>query len=66
MNLGMIFLRKTAFIFLVLSFSTLSFGIQDYSLPEALKVLKAIEKMENAQSTEDKSSLRQILTGLVE
>lgn len=62
----MIFLRKTAFIFLVLSFSTLSFGIQDYFLPEALKVLKAIEKMENAQSTEDKSSLRQIVAGLVE
>jgi hypothetical protein len=45
----------------VLSFSTLSSGIQDYSLPEALKVLKAIEKMESEQSRGEKDSLKNIV-----
>ncbi len=57
----MILLRKTAFIFLLLSFSTLSSGIQDYSLPEARKVLKAIDKMESEQSRGDKGSLEKIV-----
>jgi len=61
MNIRKLFTRKTAFIFLFLSFSILSSGIQDYSLPEAEKVLKAIEKMEKEQSKGHKSSLREIV-----
>ncbi len=61
MNSRIIFLRKTAFLFLLLSFSTLSSGIQDYSLPEARKVLEAIEKMESEQSRGDKDSLKKIV-----
>ncbi len=61
MNSRMLFTRKTAFIFLFLSFSILSFGIQDYSVPEARKVLEAIEKMESEQSREDKDSLKKIV-----
>lgn len=61
MNLSKLFTRKTAFIFLLLSFSILSSGLQDYSLPEARKVLKAIEKMESEQSREDKDSLKKIV-----
>jgi hypothetical protein len=61
MNFRTLFTRKTAFIFLVLSFSTLSTGIQDYSLPEAQKVLKAIEKMESEQSRGEKDSLKNIV-----
>ena len=61
MNLSKLFTRKTAFIFLLLSFSILSSGIQDYSLPEARKVLKAIEKMESKQSRGDKDSLKKIV-----
>jgi len=57
----MLLTRKTAFVFLLLSFSTLSSGLQDYSLPEALKVLKAIDKMESEQSRGGKDSLRQIV-----
>jgi hypothetical protein len=57
----MLLTRKTAFIFLFLSFSILSSGIQDYSLPEALKVLKAIEKMESEQSRGDKDSPKNIV-----
>ena len=57
----MIFLRKTAFIFLLLTFSILSSGVQDYSLPDALKVLKAIEKLESEQSRGDKDSLKSIV-----
>jgi len=61
MNCRIILLRKTAFIFLLFSFSILSSGIQDYSLPEALKVLKAIDKMESEQSKGDKDSLKKIV-----
>ena len=61
MNFRTLFTRKTAFIFLLLSFSTLSSGIQDYSLPEARKVLKAIDKMESEQSRGDKDSLKKIV-----
>ncbi len=61
MNFRTLFTRKTAFIFLFLSFSILSSGIQDYSLPEARKVLKAIEKMESEQSRGDKDSLKKIV-----
>jgi len=61
MNFRTLFTRKTALIFLLLSFSILSSGIQDYSLPEARKVLKAIEKMENEQSRGDKDSLKKIV-----
>ncbi len=61
MNFKTLFTRKTAFIFLLLSFSISSSGIQDYSLPEARKVLDAIEKMEREQSREDKDSLKKIV-----
>ena len=57
----MFFVRKIAFIFIFLSFSILSFGIQDYSLPEALKVLKAFEKIKSEQPRGNKSSLRRIV-----
>ena len=61
MNPRKLLTRKTAFIYLLLSFSTLSSGIQDYSLPEATKVLKAIDKMESEQSKGDKDSLKKIV-----
>ena len=65
MNSRMSCAREIAFIlislFLFLSFSILSSGIQDYSLPEALKVLKAIEKIESEQSSGSKNSLREIV-----
>ena len=61
MNFKTLFTRKTVFVFLLLSFSILSSGIQDYSLPEAKKVLKAIEKMESEQPKADKDSLKKIV-----
>ena len=61
MNFSTLFTKKTTFIFLLLSFSLLASGIQDYSLPEAQKVIKAIEKMESEQSREEKESLREIV-----
>jgi len=61
MKFRTLFTRKTAFIFLFISFSTLSYGNQDYSLPEARKVLEAIEKMESEQSKGDKDSLKKIV-----
>ncbi len=61
MNLSKLFTRKTAFIFLLLSFSILSSGLQDYSLPEARKVLDALEKMESEQSRGDEDSLKKIV-----
>ncbi len=61
MNFRTLFTRKTVFVFLLLSFSTLSSGIQDYSLPEARKVLEAFEKMESEQSRGDKDSLKKIV-----
>jgi len=53
--------RKITFVFLFLSFSILFYGIQNYSLPKALRVLKAIEKIKSEQSRENKSSLRKIV-----
>jgi len=53
--------RKVAFVFLFLSFSIFSSGIQDYSIPEALKVLKAIEKVQREQSRGNKGFLRKIV-----
>jgi ribosome-binding ATPase YchF (GTP1/OBG family) len=61
MNFRKLFTRKISFVFLLLSFSILSSGIQDYSQPEALKVLKAIEKMEGEQSRGDKDPLKKIV-----
>ncbi len=55
------YLRKIAFACLFLSFSILSSGIQDYSLPEALKVLNAIEEIEREQSRADKKTLKEIV-----
>lgn len=53
--------RKIAYVLLFLCFSILSFAIQNYSLPEALKVLKAIERIEREQSIGNKHSLREII-----
>jgi len=61
MNFRVFFVRKIAFIFIFLSFSIFSSGIQDYSLPEALKVLKAFEKIKSEQPRGNKSSLRKIV-----
>ena len=61
MNYKAGFARKIAFGFLFLSLSILSTGIQDYSLPEAQKVLKAIEKIEREQSSGNKDSLKKIV-----
>jgi len=61
MKFRTLFTRKTVFVFLLLSFSILSSGIQNYSLPEARKVLEAIDKMESEQSREDKDSLKKIV-----
>jgi len=61
MNYKACFPRKIAFGFLFLSLSISSTGIQDYSLPEAQKVLKAIEKIEREQSSGNKDSLKKIV-----
>ncbi len=61
MNFRMFSRRKITFVFLFLSFSILFYGIQNYSLPKALRVLKAIEKIKSEQSRENKSSLRKIV-----
>lgn len=61
MNFRMFSRRKITFVFLFLSFSILFYGIQNYSLPEALKVLKAIEKIQSEQPREDKGSLKEIV-----
>jgi hypothetical protein len=61
MNIRTLFSGKITFVFLLLSFSILSYGIQDYSLPEALKVLRAIDKMEGEQSQGDKDALKKIV-----
>ncbi len=61
MKFRTLFTRKTVFVFLLLSFSISSSGLQDYSLPEARKVLEAFEKMESEQSRGDKDSLKKIV-----
>ncbi len=61
MKFRTLFTRKIVFVFLLLSFSTLSSGIQDYSLPETRKVLEAIDKMESEQSKGNKDSLEKIV-----
>ncbi len=54
-------MRKIVLVFLFLYFPILSSGIQDYSLPEALKVLNAIEEIEREQSRADKKKLKEIV-----
>ena len=61
MNYKAGYARKIAFGFLFLSLTILSTGIQDYSLPEVQKVLKAIEKIEREQSSGNKDSLKKIV-----
>lgn len=53
--------RKISPVLVFLCISIFSSGIQDYSLPEALKVLKAIEKIESEQHRANKSSLQKII-----
>jgi hypothetical protein len=57
----MILIRKTSLIFLLFSFSILSSGLQDYSLSQALKVVKAIDKMESERSSGDRDYLKKIV-----
>jgi len=52
---------KIAFIFLFFSFSISSSGLQDYSLPEALRVLRAIKKAQSEQSKRNKDPIRKIV-----
>ncbi|MCK4645659.1 MAG: hypothetical protein KAU46_05360 [Candidatus Aminicenantes bacterium] len=61
MNFKIYFARKIALVFLFLYFSILSSEIQDYSLPEALKVLKAIERIESEPSRADKKTLKEMV-----
>lgn len=55
------YLRKIALVFLFLYFSISSSGIQNYSLPEALKVINAIEEIEREQSRADKKTLKEMV-----
>jgi len=61
MNFLDFYLRKIAFTCLFLSFSIFSSGIQNYSLPEAIKVLNAIEEIEREQSRADKKILKEMV-----
>ena len=61
MNFMAFYLRKIAFAYLFLSFSIFSSGIQNYSLPEALKVLNAIEEIEREQSRADKKTIKEMV-----
>jgi hypothetical protein len=55
------YIRKITLVFLFLYFSILSYGIQNYSLPEALKVLNAIEEIEREQSRADKKTIKEMV-----
>jgi hypothetical protein len=48
-------------VFFLFIFFSISFGAQEYSLPEALKVEKAFQKIKNEQSSKDKAALQRIL-----
>ena len=61
MSFKIVFFKTISFVLLFLSFSILSSAVQDYSRQEAIKVLKAIEKIENERSIKNKSSLREIV-----
>ena len=61
MNFLDFYLRKIAFTCLFLSFSIFSSRIQNYSLPEAIKVLNAIEEIEREQSRADKKILKEMV-----
>jgi len=61
MNFMAFYFRKIAFACLFFSFSIFSSGIQNYSLPEALKVLSAIEEIEREQSRSDKKTLKEMV-----
>jgi hypothetical protein len=56
-----LYLRKIVFACLFLYFSIFSSGIQNYSLPEALKVLNAIEEFEREQSRENNKTLKEMV-----
>ncbi len=61
MNFMTFYIRKITLVFLFLYFSILSYGIQNYSLPEALKVLNAIEEIEREQSRADKKTIKEMV-----
>lgn len=60
MNFKIYFARIIVLVFLFIYFSIFSSGKQDYSLPEALKVLNAIEEIEREQSRADKKILKEM------
>jgi hypothetical protein len=61
MNLRMDFLKRISFfLFLSFSFALFCFGGENYSLEEALKVLKAIERIKAETASKSKSTLRKI------
>jgi hypothetical protein len=61
MNFIAFYLRKIAFACFFLSFSIFSSGIQNYSLPEVLKVLNALEEIEREQFRADKKTLKEMV-----
>lgn len=56
----MSFARVSIFFFLFI-FLSASYALQEYSLPEALKVAEALERIQNEQSGRDKTFLQKIL-----
>jgi hypothetical protein len=57
-------LMSFARVFIVFSLSiflSASYALQEYSRPEALKVVEALEKIQNEQSSRDKTTLQKIL-----
>jgi hypothetical protein len=59
-SIRMSFARVIVLFFLVI-FLAASYALQEYSLPEALKVVEILEKIQNEQSGRDKTSLQNIL-----
>ncbi len=47
--------------FFLIIFFSISYGIQEYSLPEAMKVVEALEKIQNEQSAGNQTIFKKIL-----
>jgi hypothetical protein len=52
---------RVIILFFLFIFLSASYALQEYSLPEALKVVEALEKIQNEQSSRDKAVLQKIL-----
>lgn len=61
MSFESIFVKRLLFVLILLYFSMHAIGIQDYSLPEVLKVLNAIEKMERERDDGNQGPLKKII-----